>query len=497
QTPAIDLVKTADVETYDAAGDVISYTLTVTNTGNVTLTDVTVTDELLGVEAALCAETLAPGEGCALVFEYTVTQADVDAGSVYNLATTTGNPPGETPPVTDEDDETVPGDQFPAIDIVKSADVDSVDAVGDVITYTLTVTNTGNVTLTDVVVTDELLDVENALCAESLAPGEQCSLELEYTVTQADLDAGDILNVATTTGTPPGDNPPPSDDDEETVPVGQAPAISLDKSADKAQYEVVGEVVTYTLVATNTGNVTLTDVVISDEMFDLVDVLCAESLAPGEQCSIELKHTISQGDIDAMFVHNIAVVEGTAPNGDTVTDEDDVLVEAPEVLAPVSKIEIVKTADKAGPVRLGDKLVYSFKVTNTGEATLSDVRVDDPKLKAAGISVTCPVTVLEPGQSTTCTASAAYTVTAADVAAGKVLNVATVTGENPDGSPVTDDSEHQVPAQPTPKPAPKPIVKSGDPLGMGADSSLVLTGVALLLMAGGATAMAMRNRRRS
>nr|WP_304650995.1 SpaA isopeptide-forming pilin-related protein [Tessaracoccus sp. ZS01] len=495
QTPAIQIVKSADLTSYDAAGDVVTYTLTVTNTGNVTLTNVTVSDEMLAVDAAACAATLVPGASCELSFEYTVTQADVDAGSIYNLASTTGTPPGENPPVTDDDDETVPGDQFPAIEIIKTADVESVDAVGDVVTYTLTVTNTGNVTLTDVVVSDEMLDIENALCAESLAPSEQCSMELEHTVTQADLDAGEIVNVATTTGTPPGDNPPPTDEDDETVVVDQLPAISLDKSADKVQYVVVGEVITYNLLATNTGNVTLTDVVISDEMFDLTDVLCAESLAPGEQCLIELKHTVSQGDIDARFVHNIAVVEGTAPNGDIVTDEDDVLVESPEVVPPTTGIEIVKSADVAGPVRLGDKIVYSFKVTNTGEATLTDVRVDDPKLKAAGISVTCPVTELAAGQSTTCTASAAYVVTAADVAAGKVLNVATVTGLTPNDTPVTDQSDHQVPARPAP--APKPIVKSGDPTGMGTDTGLILTGVALLLMAGGATAMATRSRRRS
>nr|WP_255433562.1 choice-of-anchor K domain-containing protein [Tessaracoccus sp. MC1865] len=495
QTPAIQIVKSADLTSYDAAGDVVTYTLTVTNTGNVTLSDVSVSDEMLAVDAAACAATLVPGASCELSFEYTVTQADVDAGSIYNLASTTGTPPGENPPVTDEDDETVPGDQFPAIEIIKTADVESVDAVGDVVTYTLTVTNTGNVTLTDVVISDEMLDIENALCAESLAPAEQCSVELEHTVTQADLDAGEIVNVATTTGTPPGDNPPPTDEDDETVVVDQLPAISLDKSADKVQYVVVGEVITYNLLATNTGNVTLTDVVISDEMFDLTDVLCAESLAPGEQCLIELKHTVSQGDIDARFVHNIAVVEGTAPNGDIVTDEDDVLVESPEVLPGSGDIEIIKSANVAGPVRLGDKIVYSFKVTNTGDTTLTDVSVDDPKLKAAGISVTCPVTELAAGQSTTCTASAAYVVTAADVAAGKVLNVATVTAIPPDGKPVTDQSDHQVPARPAP--APKPIVKSGDPTGMGTDTGLILTGVALLLMAGGATAMATRSRRRS
>lgn len=75
----------------------------------------------------------------------------------------------------------------------------------------------------------------------------------------------------------------------------------------------------------------------------------------------------------------------------------------------------------------GDSIAYSFLVTNTGNVTLTSVGVNDPKVGA----VSCPVTVLAPGASTTCSAS--YTITTADASAGSVTNTATSQGTPPTG----------------------------------------------------------------
>ncbi|MEZ5191695.1 MAG: hypothetical protein R2734_03700 [Nocardioides sp.] len=73
------------------AGDTISYSLVVTNTGNVTLTGVTVTDPTVG-PVSCPVTTLAPGVSVTCTATYTLTQADVDAGHVANTATATGTP---------------------------------------------------------------------------------------------------------------------------------------------------------------------------------------------------------------------------------------------------------------------------------------------------------------------------------------------------------------------------------------------------------------------
>src|SRR5690606_37307926 len=98
QTPGIALVKTADKTTL-VVGETVTYTFTVTNTGNVTLSDAAVSEGVFSGAGQLSAvdcpagRTLAPGAQLVCTATYTVKQADVDAGSVTNDATATGNPP--------------------------------------------------------------------------------------------------------------------------------------------------------------------------------------------------------------------------------------------------------------------------------------------------------------------------------------------------------------------------------------------------------------------
>jgi uncharacterized repeat protein (TIGR01451 family) len=151
-------------------------------------------------------------------------QAD---GTIDNTATATGTPPGGGT-VSDDDTLAVPVAQGPAIQIVKTyVDVNGGTVLlGDALTYTFTVTNTGNVTLANVSVSDPLpgLGAISPASVPSLAPGASAVFTAAYTVRQADLDQADgtIDNTATATGTPPGGGTV-SDDDTLAVPVAQEP----------------------------------------------------------------------------------------------------------------------------------------------------------------------------------------------------------------------------------------------------------------------------------
>nr|WP_084344288.1 DUF11 domain-containing protein [Microbacterium resistens] len=478
--PRIALVKSSDTDVL-VAGETITYSFAVTNTGNVTLTDVQIAEDAFTgsgeVSAISCpdeAASLAPGRTITCTATYTVTQADVDAGSVENTATASGFPPRGGDRVSSDPSSTeATAEPEPGIEIVKSSDTESFVA-GQTITYSFAVTNTGNVTLTDVTVkegdfdgTGELSAIECPAEASSLAPGETVTCTATYVATQADADRGSLTNSATGTGTPPGGEPPVSSPPSEVrVPSDQAPGLSVVKSADKTEL-VVGERITYSFVVTNTGNVTLTEVSVNESSFtgsgEMSAIECppeAASLAPGAQVVCTATYVVTQADADAGSVENTATATGTPPGGDPL-DSPPSSVRVPQDPAP--GLSLVKTADPAQGGKVGDTITYSFTVTNTGNVTLTDVTVDEGEFSGTGelSEIVCPdgANTLVPGQAVTCTAS--YVLTQADVDAGGVTNSAVATGNPPGGEPpvTSPPSEVTVPLPPEPGVS---MVKSAD-----------------------------------
>ncbi|PZX93217.1 hypothetical protein DOS84_12770, partial [Flavobacterium aquariorum] len=104
QTPGLAVIKTATTESYSRVGDIINYTITVKNTGNQTLHQITVKDPLTGLDTII--DVLAPGASSEYTQSYTVTQEDLNTGSVTNVAKADGFTPNETP-ISASDDEIV------------------------------------------------------------------------------------------------------------------------------------------------------------------------------------------------------------------------------------------------------------------------------------------------------------------------------------------------------------------------------------------------------
>ncbi|WP_204671807.1 LPXTG cell wall anchor domain-containing protein, partial [Gracilibacillus alcaliphilus] len=181
---------------------------------------------------------------------YTITQADVDAGQVANHATVTGHDPNEEP-VTDEDEALVPHTPNPAISLEKTSDVEEVTEAGQVVTYAFEVTNTGDVTLTDIVVDDPRIDGAIELETTTLAPGETTTGTAEYTVTEADLDNEGINNVATVSGLSPEDELV-EDEDNDWIPVKLSKPEDLDNPGKTE--DVVGQPSTDQPGDTGTGS---------------------------------------------------------------------------------------------------------------------------------------------------------------------------------------------------------------------------------------------------
>ena len=484
QAAAIDLVKTVDKTTL-VAGQTLNYTFTATNTGNVTLTNVVIAETSFtgsgSMSALTCVPpqpaTLAPGAVLTCTAAYVVTQADVDAGSVDNTATATGTPP-TGPDVTDTDDATVPATQAPAVTIDKTASVVDVNGngltdVGDEIDYSFVVTNTGNVTLTNVTVNDTLLasvGITITCAPTTLAPAAvaTCTADAPYVITQADVDAGAVQNTATATGDDPTGTPVTSPPDMTITPTDQAAAIDLVKTVDKTTL-VAGQTLNYTFTATNTGNVTLTNVVIAETSFtgsgSMSALTCVPpqpaTLAPGAVLTCTAAYVVTQADVDAGSVDNTATATGTPPTGPDVTDTDDATVPATQAPAvTIDKTASVVDVNGNGLTDVGDEIDYSFVVTNTGNVTLTNVTVNDTLLASVGITITCAPTTLAPAAVATCTADAPYVITQADVDAGAVQNTATATGDDPTGTPVTSPPDMTI--TPTDQAAAIDLVKTVD-----------------------------------
>ncbi|WP_460625086.1 beta strand repeat-containing protein [Kitasatospora kifunensis] len=163
QSP-LTLVKTGDVTTAHSAGDVVHYSFAVTNNTAVTLTNIGVTDTLaspagpeITVTCPQSSLTAGASETCT-ASPYTVTPADIANGAINNSATASGNPPTGSP-VTSTPSTwkvTIP---TPALNINKSVSPSGQVASGQVLTYTIKVTNPGAFAYNGAAFTDHLAGV--------------------------------------------------------------------------------------------------------------------------------------------------------------------------------------------------------------------------------------------------------------------------------------------------------------------------------------------------
>ena len=127
-------------------------------------------------------------------------------------------------------------------------------------------------TLTGVTIADPGLSLtcqpSQDLGGADLAPGDKLTCTGTRTLTQADIDNGSVENTGTVAGTDP-DGGEVSDRADEDVPLAQAPHLTLTKAGRAGRRgrwpaRTRATSITYTLTATNDGNVTLTGVSISD-----------------------------------------------------------------------------------------------------------------------------------------------------------------------------------------------------------------------------------------
>jgi uncharacterized repeat protein (TIGR01451 family) len=494
---------TAPVEPVAPGGE-ITYTLRVSNVGNANAAAVHLTDQLPagvsfvpGGSESVCNEdaatrtvTCALGDidtGASLNTRIVVTVDEGHCAPIENVAHVSAA--NEVGTATENNDSntvmnsvtcaTLLQEELPPdLRVTKTSDVDA-DVIlhpGDVIRYTITVTNVGDVTATGVRLVDVLpvgatgvdgvpsFGGEFCIVTSSLPPGGVPHAEVRCgpipigpgvsaSVTIAahvtDDACGEITNEVDVTGSnEPDEHVGPDNHGEAGNEIACVPRIRVVKSGPRRAH--VGDTVTYRFTVKNTGGVPLSDIELTDPKCDgsvtLVDDGNGNAvLGVGEVWRYRCHHRIAAGDGDP--AHGVAKVAGDHEGG-SVSDTD---AQAVDVLHPDIRIE--KTASPASGTP-GADVVYTYVVTNTGDAMLFDISVDD-ELRHVG-----DVVSLAPGASFTRT----YGIV---LGSSPLTSVATASGSDALGMSVTDTDDASV-----------AVVAGGNPEGGSDDPGTPFTGFA-------------------
>jgi large repetitive protein len=438
---------------YVPVGDPVTWTYTVTNPGNVPLTSVTVVDDQGVTPIYQSGDTdtdgaLDPTE----TWTYTAS-GTATAGQYANTATATGAPPGGLPDVTDTDDSHYYGSDAEIV-VEKSTNGQDADTptgpgvlVGATLTWEYVVTNPGNVPLSSVTVDDSDAGVtpgyeSGDTDGDSLLDPDETWI---YQATGTAI-AGQYANTATATGTPPVG--PDVTDTDDSHYYGADAGIDIAKRTNGADapaapgpHVPVGDPVTWTYVVTNTGNVALSGISVTDSDAGVTPVFqSGDTDLDGDLDVTETWTYSAAGTATAGQYHNTGEVTGTPPVGPDVGDSDDSHYYGVDARITVEKATNGQDADTApGPyVPVGDPVTWTYTVTNPGNVALTAVTVVDDQgvtpVYQSGDTDTDGA--LDPAETWTYTATGTAT-------AGQYANTATATGTPPVGPDVTDtDDSH-------------------------------------------------------
>ncbi|MEZ4605643.1 MAG: SdrD B-like domain-containing protein [Deinococcales bacterium] len=379
--PAIDISKDAEGDNTRtvAYSENVTFTITVTNTGDVPLTNVRVSDGL----APDCARTigsLAIGE----VVSYDCTVNNVTTGFT-NVATVDGEYNGQN--VSDTDNSTVEvnepqraslGDRVWK-DTNKNGIQDAGEAgvAGVVVTLWVDDDNDGQA---DRTIATDTTDTNGFYGFNNLDPLLTYIVQFEQMPTMpftgqnqgsddtVDSDVDPNTGFSAPITLQPGEN-------NSSVDAGMidlVPAIDIRKDAegDNTRTVNMGSDVTFDIVVTNTGDVPLSNVVVSDPLAENCSRVIGD-LAVGQSVSYSCILLGLNSNIT-----NVAMVEGSY-NGQTVGDVDSSSIQVS--LTPAPSLDIRKDAEgeNTRSITRGSDVSFEIVVTNTGNVPLSNVRVAD------------------------------------------------------------------------------------------------------------------------
>lgn len=367
--PDLSVDKRARTPTYVNAGDVLTFDIDVTNTGNATLTNVTVSDPdadgLVCPGGGTVIPTMAPGETVTCIATMIIVPADVTAGFVTNTTEATATDPGGNPVGPAQDTETVLRTAVDLLTIKSLASADATPSEGATVTFRIDVTNNGPEQATGVELTDVLptgltyasdtgggvYDPGTGVWNIGTIPaGVTASLEISATV-DAGTAGQTITNNVAVTGLDQNDSNPTGDDLTESIEISSADLVTVKSLVTGGTFRD-GDTVQFQIIVTNNGpdeatNVSLTDILpagltasppmasVSQGSFDEPTGLWSVgTIAAGASATITLNATIDAGQ-GGNTITNVTTAAESADVTDPSTAGDvldaSLVVEPPEI----------------------------------------------------------------------------------------------------------------------------------------------------------------------
>jgi len=389
-------------------------TVTLTNTGNATLTITSITASGDFAQTNNCGTSVAAGAGCAISVTFTPATAGQRTGGV----TISSNASGSPPVITLTGTGVSPGLALSATVLAFPS-----QAVGTTsVPQTVTVTNTGSTTLaiSGVAASGDFAQSNN--CG-SLSSGASCVISITFTPTAAGNRVGSVTitsnstsspNVITLTGTG-------------AAPVAPAPAVSLSTLGLTFQGQVVGTTsAPQPVTLTNIGNATLTISSIAPSGDFAQSNNCGSSVAAGASCTISITFTPTTTGTRA----------GVVKITDNASGSPHMVTLSGAGLPPGPAVSLSSTSLTFGSQDVGiASAPQSVTLTNTGTAplTISSITVSGDFALASG--TTCANgSMLAAATAGTPAGSCSITITFVPAAAGIRKGAITIT-DNAPGSP--------------------------------------------------------------
>ncbi|MEO0236824.1 MAG: hypothetical protein ABIN35_01135 [candidate division WOR-3 bacterium] len=388
----------------------VTYTFEVTNTGNLIINNLLLTDTL-GYSDLI--GTITPTSKITRLDDYLIQRPDIDLGFIESTVNVEGNYTiYDVSYVARDQRSTVtqigrpPSIQLLEYQYLPSFPLPTIIRPGDYVTYQFQISNAGDYDLIQTTLIEQKEDgtpMSNFKVGQPpnylIPAGQSVTVTHPYMVSQEDVNAGQIISRALGNATFL-DTVLTSNTLETRVIIELQPKIKIiDYHGQVSDSEIVLGVtrIIYHLTIENVGNLILSDLIFRDSLKHSVPLLPSQTLHPNDQRVIDhvTDHLITEQDINNEFVKTYGIVLGKSLSG-TIDDQMETTVtlgKPPQITLELYQGQIIKSrsTDGGGGVGIGigvgasrepilaqqSIIVYTYRIHNVSDYPLSQITIED------------------------------------------------------------------------------------------------------------------------